>query len=276
MLKFLKETEKTAKSVNEAIAEAMQELKAESENDVNIEILDEGTKGFLGLGSKDARVKVSYKDINAAMAKQFLKSIFDAMKLEVNIDAKTDDEGVKINLSGENMGIIIGKRGDTLDNLQYLTSLIINHEHGDYTKVVLDTENYREKRAEALVALAHRLAEKVARSGKKYSLEPMNPYERRIIHSALQDNDKVTTFSVGSDPFRKVVIAPKNQPERKRTYKSSYNNSSSSYSSSSYASAYSDYKKTAPHHEPVKKAASFEDYQSAMEHNDAASDETEE
>lgn len=275
MLKFLKETEKTAKSVNEAIAEAMQELNAESEDDVNIEILDEGTKGFLGLGSKDAHVRVSYKDVNAAMAKQFLKSIFDAMKLEVNIDAKTDDEGVKINLSGENMGIVIGKRGDTLDNLQYLTSLIVNQEHGEYTKVILDTENYREKRAEALVALAHRLAEKVARSGKKYNLEPMNPYERRIIHSSLQDNDKVTTFSVGSDPFRKVVIAPKNQPERKRTYKSSHS-SSSSYSSSSYASVYSDYKKTAPHHEPIKKAASFEDYQSALENKNAASDETEE
>lgn len=273
MLKFLKETEKTAKNANEAIAAAMLELKAESEDDVNIEILEEGSKGFLGLGSKDARVKVSFKDAKAAMAKQFLSSIFNAMKLEVNINAKTEDDNLKIDLSGENMGIIIGKRGDTLDNLQYLTSLVVNHGHDDYTKVILDTENYREKRIESLVALAQRLAEKVAHSGKRYNLEPMNPYERRIIHSSLQDNDKVTTFSVGSDPYRKVVIVPKNQPEHKRPYSHSHSHTRTQ-SSASYASAYSDYKKNAPSHEPIKKAANFEDYQSAMENT--ASDNTEE
>ena len=258
MLKFLKETEKTAKRTDEAIAEAMAELNVTDKEDVDIEILDEGSKGFLGLGSKAARVKLTLKDANAALAKQFLSSIFDAMSLDVTIDAKTDDEGVKIDLSGENMGIIIGKRGDTLDSLQYLTSLIINHENNDYIKLVIDTENYREKRVEALLALANRLAQKVTRTGKKYTLEPMNPYERRIIHSTLQDNENVTTFSVGEDPYRKVVIAPKNAPSHKKSH-------TSSYSSSSYASSYSSYKKTAPRHDTVKKAENFEAYQSALD-----------
>jgi len=256
MLKFLKETEKTAKSIEEAVAEAMQELNVTNEDDVNVEILDEGSKGFLGLGSKDAKVKVSIKDSNAALAKQFLGSIFKAMNLEVNIDAKSEEEALKVDLSGENMGIIIGKRGDTLDSLQYLTSLVVNHDSDEYIKLTLDTENYREKRMEALLALADRLAQKVARSGRKYTLEPMNPYERRIIHSSLQNNDQVTTFSIGEDPYRKVVISPKNaQP-----YKKSYTDSSAAY-----ASAYSSYKKTAPRHDTVKKAESFEAYHSALE-----------
>ena len=108
------------------------------------------------------------------------------------------------------MGIVIGKRGDTLDSLQYLTSLVVNRASEGYIKISIDTENYREKRSEALEALAQRLAAKVARTGKKFTLEPMNPYERRIIHSSLQDNEDVTTYSIGQEPYRKVVIAPKN------------------------------------------------------------------
>lgn len=257
MLKFLKETEKTARSIEEATAEAMAELNVSDENEISVEILEEASKGFLGLGSKNAKIRATLKDANAAMAKQFLGSIFDAMKLDVTIDAKTEeDNNLKVDLSGDSMGIIIGKRGDTLDSLQYLTSLVVNHENDEYVKLTLDTENYREKRMDALLALAERLAGKVARSGKKYTLEPMNPYERRIIHSTLQSNEEVTTFSVGEDPYRKVVIAPKNAQPRKRT---------SSYSGSSYASAYSSYKKTAPRHDTVKKAESFEAYQSAIE-----------
>lgn len=118
------------------------------------------------------------------------------------------------------MGIVIGKRGDTLDSLQYLTSLVVNQRSDDYIKVSIDTENYREKRAEALLALSTRLADKVTKTGKKFTLEPMNPYERRIIHSNLQDSETVTTYSVGSEPYRKVVIAPKNaKPYGKGGYK---------------------------------------------------------
>jgi spoIIIJ-associated protein len=145
------------------------------------------------------------------IAEKFLTDIFRAMQLDISVSAHMEsDDTLLINLDGENMGIVIGKRGDTLDSIQYLTSLVINQQTEGYIKVTIDTENYREKRSEALLALSSRLAEKVTRTGKKFTLEPMNPYERRIIHSNLQDSETVTTFSIGTEPYRKVVIAPKN------------------------------------------------------------------
>lgn len=234
-------TEKTAKSVDDAVALALAELGV-SENEVTIEVIDEGAKGFFGIGAKDAVVKVTVNNASSKPAKaskpaskkavsnsapdevaaKFLEGIFKAMELDVNIDAKEgEDNTVSIDISGENMGIVIGKRGDTLDSLQYLTSLVVNKHSEDYIKVSIDTENYREKRADALLALSKRLSEKVARTGKKFTLEPMNPYERRIIHSSLQDNEAVTTYSIGSEPYRKVVIAPKNA---KPSYKKKNNN----------------------------------------------------
>ncbi len=243
-LKRSKSIEKNGKNKEAAIEAALAELGV-SRDEVEIEVLDEGSKGFLGLGARDARVKVTLlnaedeeaeeiatlKEVRKTDrpnkeslgapeedAKKFLADIFSAMNLDVNIDAKMNDNlAMSINLSGDNMGIVIGKRGDTLDSLQYLTSLVVNQRSEDYIKVSIDTENYREKRTEALLALSNRLAEKVARNGKKFTLEPMNPYERRIIHSNLQDNENVTTYSVGSEPYRKVVIAPKNaKPYKKR------------------------------------------------------------
>ncbi len=208
MLNYQKRIEKTAKNVDEAKLLALRELGI-AEEDAEIEVLDEATKGFLGIGSKDARVAVTAKDENAVVAKTFLSGIFNAMGMEVDITAKTGEESLNVEMSGEHMGIVIGKRGDTLDALQYLTSLVVNHESDDRVRVILDTENYREKRHEALLLLAKRLADKVYKSGRKYTLEPMNPYERRIIHSSLQGNENVTTFSVGEEPYRKVVIAPK-------------------------------------------------------------------
>ncbi len=208
MLSYLKKTEKTAKSVDEAKALALAELGI-AEEDAIIEVLDEGTKGFLGLGSKGARVSVEAIDGNAAVAKGFLSQIFGAMGLEVSITATSDAESLTVEMEGDRMGLVIGKHGDTLDALQYLTSLVVNRESDDRVRVILDTENYREKRQATLLSLASRLADKVARTGKKHTLEPMNPYERRIIHSSLQANDNVTTFSVGEEPYRKVVIAPK-------------------------------------------------------------------
>lgn len=263
MLKFPTKTEKTAKSTDEAIALGLAELKVNDISEVNVEILEEGSKGFLGLGSKDARVKVSVKDANAAVAKHFLSNIFEAMKIEVGIDAKSgEDNTLNINLSGDRMGLIIGKRGDTLDSLQYLTSLIVNSESDDYIKVTIDTENYREKRVETLLKLAERLGNKVAKTGRKYTLEPMNPYERRIIHASLQENPDITTFSIGDDPYRKVVIAPKNPAPRKNR---GYFAASSEKTTIDYAASYSDYKKTAPRQNVVKKAESFEAYQSSLE-----------
>ncbi len=201
--------EKKAKSVNEAIDAALAELNAARE-DVTVEVVEEGAKGFLGLGAKEAVVRVSLKDASLQCAKTFLGDIFEAMNLEVAIDAEKDENGIHMELSGDNMGIVIGKRGDTLDSLQYLTSLVINRDSEDYIKVSIDTENYREKRSEALLALSARLAEKVTKTGKKFTLEPMNPYERRIIHSNLQNSETVTTYSIGEEPYRKVVISPKN------------------------------------------------------------------
>lgn len=239
--------EKKARSVEEAIEEALTELGI-SKEDAVIEIVQEASKGFLGLGAKEAVVKVSVKSdeisdetdeavaVSAPLeteavqvdqvkpaasgkvysssspaenAKNFISDILNAMGLEVKVTAVLEDDVVKIELDGENMGIVIGKRGDTLDSLQYLTSLVVNQSSEDYIKISIDTENYREKRSEALNALSERLAAKVARTGKKFTLEPMNPYERRIIHSNLQDNEFVTTFSIGQEPYRKVVIAPK-------------------------------------------------------------------
>lgn len=144
-------------------------------------------------------------------AKKFISDILSAMGLNAEVKAELDGDVVNVEVEGDSMGIVIGKRGDTLDSLQYLTSLVVNRNSDDYIKVSIDTENYREKRREALIALSDRLAAKVARTGRKFALEPMNPYERRIIHANLQDNEDVTTFSVGQEPYRKVVIAPKFQ-----------------------------------------------------------------
>ena len=270
---------KSGKSIDDAINAALEELGV-GRDDVETEIMQEPSKGFLGLGAKDALVKVTAKapevtetsenadkpkqrdsqrnrsrkrngqkrtqrdreeaaaaavengivkpyvpttfatpskeDDPVTAAKTFLTSTFAAMQIDVTAEVSLDGDMMTVNLSGDNMGIVIGKRGDTLDSLQYLTSLVVNRRNKDeYIKVTIDTENYREKRADALVALSNRLADKVTRSGKKFTLEPMNPYERRIIHANLQDNENVTTFSVGSEPYRKVVIAPKNARPRR-------------------------------------------------------------
>ena len=210
----------------------------------------------------------SKEDDPVTAAKTFLTSMFAAMQIEVTADVSLDGDMMTVNLAGDNMGIVIGKRGDTLDSLQYLTSLVVNRRNkDDYIKVTIDTENYREKRADALVALSNRLADKVTRSGKKFTLEPMNPYERRIIHANLQDNENVTTFSVGSEPYRKVVIAPKNaRPRRdnrsgKRSTAPARSSAPAAEKTSSYAATYkADFKPT-PHKAEYH---SYEEYLAAQ------------
>lgn len=205
----LKRTEKTAKSVDEAVELALAELGATKEQ-VEIEILDEGSKGLFGiLGSKDARVIVTRKAGAEDIAKSFLSDLFLGMGVRVEIETKLEDDTLLINLSGNDMGIIIGKRGDTLDSIQYLTSLVVNKEKGSYIRVNIDTENYREKRREALEALSERVAQKVIKTGRRHTFEPMNPYERRIIHASLQGVEGITTYSVGEEPNRKVVVSAK-------------------------------------------------------------------
>ena len=205
-MKNLKTTEKKAKSVDEAIELALSELGIERD-DAEIEIIDEGSKGFLGIGSKDAVVRVTEKLNIEKLAVSFLDSMTSKIVSDVSYDVTYNEKGLKIVMSGDDMGILIGRRGDTLDSLQYLTSLYVNRHSDDYVKVYLDTENYREKRHDTLVRLARRLATQVINTKKSVTLEPMSPNERRIIHSTLQNNKLVTTSSVGEEPNRKVVIS---------------------------------------------------------------------
>ncbi|QUH29359.1 RNA-binding cell elongation regulator Jag/EloR [Vallitalea guaymasensis] len=202
--------EKTGKNVNDAITEALIELGTTSDK-VNIEVIDKGPTGLLGLfSSKLAKVKVTKKINLSDVATEFLENIFRVMNLKVEIVAQLKEQNLDIELSGPSMGVLIGKRGQTLDSLQYLVSLVVNKESDKYVRVKLDTENYRERRKETLENLAKNLSYKVRKTNRKFSLEPMNPYERRIIHSTLQNDKYVDTHSEGEEPFRKVVITPNN------------------------------------------------------------------
>ena len=199
--------EVSAKTVNDAITEACQKLSVTSDK-LEYEVVEEGTSGFLGIGSKPAVIKAKVKSSVLDIAKTFLNEVFEAMGLTVVITIKYDDieNFMDIDLSGDEMGVLIGKRGQTLDSLQYLTSLVVNKEQKDYVRVKLDTENYRKRRKETLENLARNIAYKVKKTRRPVSLEPMNPYERRIIHSALQGNKFVETVSEGEEPYRHVVV----------------------------------------------------------------------
>ena len=228
--------EKSAKTIEDAVKSALEELKAGME-DVDVEVLEQPSKGIFGIiGSKQAKVKVTLKEKKAPVkeleksfekklenkeirvidytfekekAKKFLREVLESMDIKAEIRLKDTKEGLYINLAGPKMGVIIGRRGQTLDSLQYLVSLVVNKdkERDSFVKVILDTEDYRKKREETLQRLAKRLAERVQKTGKRVELEPMNPYERRIIHSTLQEFDDVKTFSEGEEPYRKVIIA---------------------------------------------------------------------
>jgi len=200
--------EKSAKTKEEAINLALAEIGL-TIDEVEIEVVEEGTKGFLGLGSKDAIVRVTYSSSYEMKAQKFLDGLFEILGEDVSAVIKKEDDSLNVELAGPDMGIIIGKRGETLDALQHITSLVVNKGDKGFVKVNMDTENYREKRVKALEKLANKLASKVVKTGRNTSLEPMNAYERRIIHSTLQDHDKVTTYSVGQGVRRKVVIALK-------------------------------------------------------------------
>lgn len=201
----------TAKTVDEAITNALIKLGTTSDN-VEIEVIEKESSGFLGLfNNKPARIKARCKYTADGAARNFLTQVFDAMNIDAEIDLKYDEleNTLDINLSGKDMGVLIGKRGQTLDSLQYLVSLVVNKNSETYLKVKLDTENYRERRKETLENLAKNIAYKVKRTKKAVSLEPMNPYERRIIHSALQNDKFVETHSEGDEPYRRVVVTVK-------------------------------------------------------------------
>lgn len=214
--------EKSGKTVEEAIAIGLADLGI-SRDQIEYEILEEPSKGLFGfIGGKPARVLITVKDAlkevtkerqaksdPAAVAQLFIQNVFQAMKLDVKIEKVIDTESITLNLRGNDLGILIGKHGQTLDALQYLTNLAAHRENDERIRIVLDVEDYRKRRTETLERLARRLADKVKTRGEKVVLEPMSPQERKIIHMTLQDDYRVTTFSEGEEPFRKVVIALK-------------------------------------------------------------------
>ena len=203
----MKTIDMTGRTVDDAVKNALNELNL-TEDKVDIEVLDEGSKGLFNLiGARPAKVRITVKRDCAYEAKSFLKSILDNMGIKAEIRIKEEENTLKIHMNGPDMGILIGYRGETLDALQYLISLTINKDRNDdYKRVTLDTENYRKKREETIKRLAIKIANKAIRTGKVVKLEPMNPYERRIIHSVLQNNPDVQTYSEGEEPYRRVVV----------------------------------------------------------------------
>lgn len=204
--------EVSGKTVDEALYSALLKLETTSDK-VEYEVIDKGNNGLLSLfNNKPARIKIRKIITVEDLVRDFLDNMFSAMNMAVKVDINIDNvEGsMDIELSGEDMGLLIGKRGQTLDSIQYLVSLVANKEKEKYIRVKVDTENYRQRRKETLESLAKNISYKVKRSKRSVSLEPMNPYERRIIHSALQNDKFVSTRSEGEDPFRHVVIFLKN------------------------------------------------------------------
>ena len=218
----------SAKTVDEAITKALIELSTTSDK-LEYEVVDRGSTGFLGIGAKPAIIRAKKKESLEDTAVEFLNQIFGTMNMTVSIAVTLNEEEreMSVNLEGEDMGILIGKRGQTLDSLQYLVSLVVNKNKTSegHIRVKLDTENYRERRKETLETLAKNIAYKVKRTKRPVSLEPMNPYERRLIHAALQNDKYVTTRSDGEEPFRHVIISLKRENYKRDRY--SRNNSSS-------------------------------------------------
>ncbi len=201
--------EKTARTVDDAVDQAIAELGI-SRDEIDIEVINQPSKGFLGLlGAKPARVKVMVKDTPARKVRIIMSDILNTMDLNAKMNIAEKDNTVVINLEGENLGILIGRRGETLDALQYLLNLSVNKNLENRKKFILDIEGYRQRREDTLKKLAYKLADKATQRGRNVVLEPMNSLERRIIHTALQGRDDISTFSEGEEPYRKIIIAPK-------------------------------------------------------------------
>lgn len=203
----MKSIEVEGKTVEEALNKALIEL-GKDKNMVDVEVLDQGSRGLFNvIGVKPARIRVSSKYDYIEEAQVFIRNILNCMGIDAKIEITEESDIIRINLSGDKMGVIIGYRGETLDSIQYLVSLVVNKVHElPHKKVILDTESYRSKREETLKGVAIKTANKVKKTSKVFKLEPMNPYERRIIHSTLQGNTFVDTYSEGDEPFRRVVV----------------------------------------------------------------------
>ncbi|OPX85716.1 RNA-binding cell elongation regulator Jag/EloR [Pelotomaculum sp. PtaB.Bin117] len=205
----MKVVEKTGKTVEEAVGQALQNMGV-SIDDVEVEIIEEPTKGILGLfGAKPARVKVILKEGASEKAVDLLNNIIKSMELQVELDVVEKKDFLTINLKGPELGILIGRRGETLDALQFLVNLSVNKNKEVRRKIIIDVEGYRHRREETLQKLAVKLANKAKQRGRSVVLEPMSSQERRIIHTALQGRDDIYTFSEGDEPYRKIIISPK-------------------------------------------------------------------
>lgn len=206
----MREIIKTGKTVEDAINAGLIELGI-SRDMVDIEVIDEGSKGFLGLLGKQAIVKIIVKDVVKENVKKFLDGIIKLIGINVEYDIDEKDNSLLVNLKGNEVGLLIGYRGETLDSLQYLTSLVANKKNieGIHKRILLDAENYRAKREKILINLANKIAKKVKQENRSITLEPMNANERRIIHLALQDDPDIETFSEGEEPNRRVTISLK-------------------------------------------------------------------
>ena len=199
----------SAKTVDDAITEAIIKL-GTTHDKIEYEVIEKGSAGFLGINRKDAVIRARRKN-DTNDIRDFLESVFKAMGLTVTIQIEKEEDSnvVNVDLKGDDMGVLIGKRGQTLDALQYLTNLAVNKNSEEYVKVKIDTEDYRKRRRETLENLAKNIAYKVKRTKRPVSLEPMNPFERRVIHSTLQNDKFVTTHSEGEEPYRHVVVTLK-------------------------------------------------------------------
>ena len=203
----MKSIEVEAKTVEEAIIKGTAELGL-TLGEVDIDILEEGSKGFLSIGAKQARVRLTEKAAAGGDVVAFIEELLKKMGINATAEAEQSGDDLIIRLSGERMGTVIGRRGETLDAIQYLASLQVNKGKGEYRRVIVDAENYRATREKALIRLANNMAKRAAETGRKVSLEHMSAFERRVIHSALQDNPDVTTVSEGEGRMRHVVIVP--------------------------------------------------------------------
>lgn len=204
---MIRSVESTGTTIDTAIENALKQIGMDRD-DVTVEIIEKPKTGFFGIGASCAVVRVSFSSEPSDRAKVFVEGLLEELKVDAKVEAEDlPDNNITINLKGENMNFIIGRRGDTLDAIQFLTSLAINKGEEKYHRVMIDTENYRKKREESLERLANKIAGKVVKYKKSMALEPMNPYERKIIHAALQNYRGITTYSTGSEPNRRIVVA---------------------------------------------------------------------
>ncbi len=212
----MKTVETSGKTIDEAVVKGLEELGIQKDN-AEIEVLCEPSQGFFGLiGTRLAKVKINIKKNPAEYARDFVKETIEKIGLE-NVEVeieKQNESAVYIEIIGENLGVLIGKRGQTLNSIQYLTNLVVNKQFQQFQRIIIDVENYRQRREGTLKNLAENLAHKVIKGKRNIVLEPMIPQERRIIHTALQNNPSVVTYSQGDEPFRKVVITLKKTKEK--------------------------------------------------------------